>query len=169
MSHLIEKPLPQLNLKAIYKNELVEDFSSIYKINRPLAVIFFPWCAGFVCPIEFSKFQNSLSSFLENEIDVIAVIRKSPVFIQTLKKKSMRDGGLLEVDYPILCDEDASFSKQCDAYCEESEMLRRSVILTDENGTIIHTSTNDTHIERRPQDLLSVFHSYAKFKACNHF
>lgn len=77
--------------------------------------------------------------------------------------KSRKDGGLGEMDIPLLSDVNKTISKSYGCLIEEGEDVGisfRATYIIDKNGVVRHASVNDLPVGRNPDEFLRLVKAF---------
>jgi peroxiredoxin 2/4 len=111
----------------------------------------------FVCPTEIIEFSNRVEEFRQVNCEVIAVSVDSKYSHLAWTKLPRNQGGLGQINFPILSDITKQISKQYDVLIEEGEdagVSLRGLFILDEKQRIRHISVNDLSVGRSVDETL---------------
>jgi alkyl hydroperoxide reductase subunit AhpC len=128
---LIGKPEPDWEGMAYVKGEQKKlskkDFGGKWHI-----LYWYPLDFPFVCPTEIKGFQENLSSFLDDKIDVIGVSTDS--FFSHKAWFADRKTFPQEITHPVLADLNHSISRAFGVLKEEAGIAYRASVVLDDKG-----------------------------------
>jgi len=148
---LIGKPEPDWEGMAYVKGEQKKlskkDFGGKWHI-----LYWYPLDFTFVCPTEIKGFQENLSSFSDDKIDVIGVSTDS--FFSHKAWFADRKTFPQEVTHPVLADLNHSISRAFGVLKEEAGIAYRASVVVDDKGVIRAYHVSDTQVGRSPREVL---------------
>ena len=152
---LVTKKAPDFTAPAVMPdNTIVEDFNLYENIGEIGAVLFFyPLDFTFVCPTEIITFNKKLDEFKKRGVNVIGVSIDSQFSHLAWKNTEINNGGIGQVQYPLVADLDKSISKAYDVLLNESVALRASFLI-DSDKIIRHAVINDLPLGRNIDEML---------------
>jgi peroxiredoxin (alkyl hydroperoxide reductase subunit C) len=165
MSVLVTKKAPDFTAKAVMpNNEINEKFNLHSYIKGKIGVLFFyPLDFTFVCPSEIIAFGNRLNDFKSRGAEIIAVSVDSHFSHLAWKNTIIGNGGIGQVQYPIVSDLTKNISRDYDVLIDESVALR-GTFLIDQNGIVRHQLVNDLPLGRNIDEALRMVDSLKFFQ-----
>ena len=115
--------------------------------NRFLLLFFYPLDFTFVCPTEIIEFSNKAKQFREVNCDVVGCSIDSHFTHMEYTKKSRADGGLGDIDIPLLSDMKKETADKYGVLADAGISFRGTFIIDNEQ-IIRHASINDLPIGR---------------------
>lgn len=100
---LVRRPAPNFQGPVWYQGDFKTIQLSDYK-GKYLVLFFYPLDFTFVCPTEIIAFSNHAKAFREVNCEVVACSIDSKFSHMEYSLKSRKDGGLGEMDIPLLAD-----------------------------------------------------------------
>lgn len=148
MSTLVTKQAPDFTATAVMgDNSFKEDFKlSDYRGNYVI-LFFYPLDFTFVCPSEIIAFDKALAKFHEKNCEVIGVSIDSHFTHLAWKNTPVNDGGIGNIQYPLVADLDKSISRRYSVLLDMGIALR-GTFLIDKEGIIRHAVINDLPLGR---------------------
>ena len=131
-----------------FKEVSLDDFK-----NKWLLLFFYPLDFTFVCPTEILDFSNKAKHFREIGCEVVGCSIDSHFSHMEYTKKSREDGGLGNIDIPLLAD----FGKKVgDAYgvLNDAGICYRGSFIVDDKQIVRHISINDLPVGRNVDEYL---------------
>ena len=155
MSALVTREAPDFTAQAVMPdNSFAELTLSSYR-GKYVVLFFYPLDFTFVCPSEIIAFDKALSKFRERDAELIGVSVDSR-FTHLAWKNTPRDqGGIGQINYPLVADLSKNISKQYGVLLGE-EVALRGLFLIDKEGTIRHALVNDLPLGRNVDEALRV-------------
>jgi peroxiredoxin (alkyl hydroperoxide reductase subunit C) len=155
MAVLVGKAAPDFTAATVMGNNSIEPkFNLKSHINGKYAVVFFyPLDFTFVCPSELIAFDHRLDEFKSRGVEVISVSIDSHFTHLAWKNTPINNGGIGQVQYPMVADIKHEI---CKAYDVETEggVAYRGSFLIDKNGVVRHQVVNDLPLGRNIDEML---------------
>ena len=107
---LVTKEAPDFTTTAVMPNNSINDNFNLYEnLGENGAVLFFyPLDFTFVCPTEIITFNKKLDEFKKRGVNVIGVSIDSQFSHLAWKNTEINNGGIGQVQYPLVADLDKS-------------------------------------------------------------
>ena len=155
MTVLTGKKAPDFTATAVMADNSINDSFNLTKyLDGKIGVLFFyPLDFTFVCPSEIIAFDNKLKEFEERGAKVIAVSVDSHFSHIAWKNTSINDGGIGQVQFPMVADLTKNIARDYDVLVNESVALR-GTFLIDQAGLVRHQVVNDLPLGRSIEDAL---------------
>jgi peroxiredoxin 2/4 len=155
MSVLVGKKAPDFTTAAVMpNNEINEQFNLHSYLNKKIGVLFFyPLDFTFVCPSEIIAFNNRLQEFKNRGVEVIGVSVDSKFSHLAWKNTEINNGGIGQVQYPLVADLSKNISRDYDVLVGE-EVALRGTFLIDQEGFVRHQLINDLPLGRNIDEAL---------------
>ena len=152
---LVTKEAPDFTATAVMPNNSINDNFNLYEnLGENGAVLFFyPLDFTFVCPTEIITFNKKLDEFKKRGVNVIGVSIDSQFSHLAWKNTEINNGGIGQVQFPLVADLDKSISKAYDVLLNESVALRASFLI-DSDKIIRHAVINDLPLGRNIDEML---------------
>ena len=168
---LVTKTAPDFNATAIMPDNSFKEISlSDYK-GKKVVLFFYPLDFTFVCPTELIAFDKRLAEFEKRGVQVLGCSVDSQFSHLAWKNTDVNNGGIGNVQYPIIADLDKSIARDYDVLIgaepatvltdeEEYEttigggVALRGSFLIDEEGTVRHAVINDLPLGRNIDEML---------------
>lgn len=131
-----------------FKNICLEDYK-----NQYLLLFFYPLDFTFVCPTEIIQFSNLYSKFKHEGCEVLGCSIDSHFSHMEYTKKPRKEGGLGEIEFPLLADLSHQIGKDY-GVLNEGGLAYRATFLIDKAQTLRHFSVNDLPIGRNANEYL---------------
>lgn len=122
---LVTKKAPNFTAKAVLAdNQIVADFELYKNLGKNGAVLFFwPLDFTFVCPSEIIAFSNRVNAFKERGMNIIGVSIDSEFTHFAWKNTPVEEGGVGDIQFPMVADIDKSITRSYDILLNESVAL----------------------------------------------
>lgn len=152
---LVTKKFEDFTAKAVMPdNTINESFTLSENMGENGTVLFFyPLDFTFVCPSEIIAFDKRLAEFVSRGIQVIGVSVDSEYSHLAWKKTKVEDGGIGNVQFPIVSDLTKEIAYNYDVLLDEGVALRGSYLI-DADGTIRHAVINDLPLGRNIDEMI---------------
>jgi len=148
MSSLVTKQAPDFTATAVMgDNSFKEDFKLSDFRGKYVILFFYPLDFTFVCPSEIIAFDKALAKFQEKNCEVIGVSIDSQFTHLAWKNTPINDGGIGNIQYPLVADLDKKISRQYGVLLDMGVALR-GTFLIDKEGVIRHAVINDLPLGR---------------------
>jgi peroxiredoxin (alkyl hydroperoxide reductase subunit C) len=155
MNNLIQKQAPNFIADAVMENGKFKKLSLSDYINKYIVLFFYPLNFTFVCPTEIISFSNRINEFKKRNTQILGISVDSKFSHQTWKKISTQNGGIGNVNFPLISDLTKDISKEYGVLIEDSIALR-GTFLIDKKSTIRHSSINDLPIGRNIDEIIRI-------------
>lgn len=159
---LVRKSAPTFEAPAWYQGDFHTLKLSDYK-GKYLVLFFYPLDFTFVCPTEIIAFSNKAKEFREIGCEVVACSVDSKFSHMEYCLKSRKDGGLGDMDIPLLSDINKTISKSYGCLIDEGEdegISFRATYIIDPKGVVRHESVNDLPVGRNPDEFLRLVKAF---------
>ena len=168
---LVTKKAPEFKTMAVMPDNSINEVSlSDYK-GKKVVLFFYPLDFTFVCPTELLAFNKRLSEFESRDVQVLGCSVDSRWTHLAWKNTDINNGGIGNIQYPLLQDLDKSIARNYDvligssqAYIEAEDfegltsigggVALRGSFLIDEEGIIRHAVINDLPLGRNIDEML---------------
>jgi alkyl hydroperoxide reductase subunit AhpC len=159
---LIRKPAPGFVADAWWKGDFrkinIQDYQGKYVV-----LFFYPLDFTFVCPTEIIAFNNKANEFRQLGCELLAVSVDSKFSHMEYTLKSRKDGGLGEMDIPLVSDINKTISRDYGCLCEDGDdvgVSYRATYIIDPKGIVRHSSINDLPVGRNPDEYLRLVKAF---------
>lgn len=152
---MIGQKFPTCTTPAVMADGTINnDFSvATYAKGKPCVVFFYPLDFTFVCPTELVAFHKAMKEFEKRGCKVIAASVDSVFSHSAWRKTPLNQGGIGEVDYPMLSDIKRELSTQLGILTPGAVTYRASYLI-DAEGTVRHMVINDLPLGRSVEEML---------------
>ncbi|MFN2353423.1 MAG: peroxiredoxin [Desulfopila sp.] len=156
---MITKEAPDFTATAVLAdNSFKEDFKLSDYRGQYVILFFYPLDFTFVCPSEILAFNNAVAEFEQHNCQLIGVSVDSQFSHFAWKNTPVNDGGIGNIDYPLVSDLDKSISRNYGVLLDEGVALR-GLFLIDKEGIVRHKVVNDLPLGRSVNEALRVLHA----------
>ena len=158
MSRLVGNPAPEFTAQALANGEFQEvslkNFDGKWKI-----LFFYPLDFTFVCPTEIVAFSDAAAKFREKNCEIIACSVDSVFSHLAWTQQDRNEGGLGEIDFPILSDINKDIAEKYEVLTEDGISLR-GLFLIDNNNVIQHSTINNLSVGRNVEEAYRLLTAY---------
>lgn len=156
MNITVGKPFPNNAVDVVTAdNQTINTSISDWAQGSPCVVFFYPKDFTFVCPTEIVAFDQAMSEFEKRGVKVIGGSVDTAESHTKWRNTALKDGGIGQINYPLLADNNKALSEQLGILNEEGLTYRASYLLS-ANGTIRHMIVNDMPIGRSVTEMLRI-------------
>jgi peroxiredoxin (alkyl hydroperoxide reductase subunit C) len=158
MSVLVGKAAPDFTVQAVMPDNSFQEVSlSDYK-GKHVVLFFYPLDFTFVCPSEIIAFDHRLAEFQARDTEVLAVSIDSHFTHLAWKNTDIKNGGIGNVQFPMLADVDKSITEAYDMRTDPGIALRGSFLI-DKDGIVQHQVVNALNLGRNVDEMLRMVDS----------
>jgi peroxiredoxin (alkyl hydroperoxide reductase subunit C) len=151
---LVTKEAPDFTADAVLPdNEFGTIKLSSYR-GKNVVLFFYPLDFTFVCPSEILAFNKRLAEFKAKNTEVIGVSVDSKFTHLAWKKTAVEDGGIGDIQYPLVADLKKEISSSYGVLFEPAGVALRGLFLIDTKGVIRHAVINDLPLGRSVSEAL---------------
>jgi peroxiredoxin (alkyl hydroperoxide reductase subunit C) len=168
---LVTKKAPEFKTQAVMPDNTIQEVNlSDYK-GKKVVLFFYPLDFTFVCPTELLAFDKRLSEFESRGAQVLGCSVDSRWSHLAWKNTDVNNGGIGNIQYPLLQDLDKSIARNYDVLVGASDVMveteeglettsiggavaLRGSYLIDEEGVIRHAVLNDLPLGRNIDEML---------------
>jgi len=159
MSLLVTQPAPDFTATAVMPdNSFNEEFSLRDYRGKYVLLFFYPLNFTFVCPSEILAFNKAVKAFEEANCQLIGISIDSAFSHLAWKNTPVNNGGIGNIQYPLVADLDKSISKSYEVLLDIGIALR-GLFLIDREGIVRHTVVNDLPLGRNVNEALRILHA----------
>ncbi|MFG1484077.1 peroxiredoxin [Halobacteriovorax sp. HFRX-2_2] len=156
---LVSKAAPEFKGNAVVNGEIKEislsDFKGKWKV-----LFFYPLDFTFVCPTEITAFSDKIQLFKDLNTEVIACSVDSAFSHLAWTKQSRNEGGLGDINFPILEDLTKEVSKSYGALMPSGDVAFRATYIIDDNNIVQHVSINNLSVGRNVEEVARLVDGY---------
>ena len=154
MSTLVTRQAPDFTATAVMgDNSFKEDFKLSDFQGKYVILFFYPLDFTFVCPSEIIAFDKALAKFQKKNCEVVGVSIDSQFTHWAWKNTPVNDGGIGNIQYPLVADLDKKISRQYGVLLDMGVALR-GTFLIDKEGVVRHAVINDLPLGRSIDEAL---------------
>jgi len=147
LTTLVTQEAPDFTAQAVMPDNTFGELTLSKYRGKYVILFFYPLDFTFVCPSEILAFNKRLAEFKERNCEVISVSVDSRFTHLAWKNTPVEDGGIGNVQFPMVEDLSKSIAKSYGILLNESVALR-GLFLIDPKGVVRHTIINDLPLGR---------------------
>jgi len=168
---LVTKLAPDFKAQAVMPDNSFKEVSLSDYTDKKIVLFFYPLDFTFVWPTELIAFNNRLGEFEKRGVQVLGCSVDSHFSHLKWKEMDVNNGGIGNVQYPLISDLDKSIARSydvllgaTDAYVETDDSATNTTVgggialrgsfLIDENGVVRHEIKNDLPLGRNIDEML---------------
>lgn len=159
MAPQLAKPAPQFSGMAVvngqFKEIKLDDFKGKY-----LVLFFYPLDFTFVCPTEIIAFSDRADEFKKVGCEVVAASTDSHFCHLAWVNTPRKQGGLGEMNIPLLADKSATIAKAYGVLNEETGIPFRGLFIIDGKGILRQVTINDLPVGRSVDETLRLVQAF---------
>ncbi|QEN06183.1 peroxiredoxin [Thiospirochaeta perfilievii] len=155
MSVLVTKQAPNFKAAAVLPDNTFGEIELNDYKGKYVVLFFYPLDFTFVCPTEIIEFNRKLDEFKKRGVEVIGISVDSENSHFAWKNTPVNEGGIGDIQYPLVSDIKKSISKDYDVLFDESIALR-GLFLIDKDGIVRHQVVNDLPLGRNVDEAIRV-------------
>lgn len=156
MAAQVTQPAPDFTATAVLPdNTFKDDFKLSDCRGKYVVLFFYPLDFTFVCPSEIIAFDRKLKEFKDRGCEVIGVSVDSHYSHLAWKRTPREQGGIGNVQFPMVADITKSISRDYGVLLNESVALR-GLFLIDKEGVLRHALINDLPLGRNVDEAIRV-------------
>ena len=155
----VTQPAPTFTKTAVVKGAFEEISLEQYK-GKWVVLGFFPLAFTFVCPTEIIAFSEAAKQFAERDAHVLFASTDSEYSLLAWTNVPRKEGGLGEIEIPLLADTNHSLSKDYGVLLPEAGVTLRGLFLIDPKGTVRQITINDLPVGRSVDETLRLLDAF---------
>jgi peroxiredoxin (alkyl hydroperoxide reductase subunit C) len=150
---LVTQEAPDFTANAVLADNTFGQLQLSSLRGKYVVLFFYPLDFTFVCPSEILAFNKKLDEFKAKNTEVVGVSVDSRFTHLAWKKTAVEDGGIGNIQYPLVEDLNKSIARSYGILFGESVALR-GLFLIDTKGVIRHAVINDLPLGRSVNEAL---------------
>ncbi len=155
MSVLVTKEAPDFQAQAVMPDGSFQEVKLSDYRGKYVLLFFYPLDFTFVCPTEIIAFSDRVKDFTSANVQVLGVSIDSHFTHLAWRNTKRADGGLGQIDYPLVADLGKSISQAYDVLLPAGIALR-GLFLVDKDGIVRHQVVNDLPLGRSVDEALRI-------------
>ncbi len=138
-----------------FKSLSSDDFKGKWKV-----LYFYPLDFTFVCPTEITAFAEALPKFKELNCEVIGCSVDSKFSHLAWTKQPRNQGGLGEMNYPLLADMTKKIATDFGVLIEGAGVALRGLFIIDDKDVIQHSTINNLGVGRNVDEVVRLVEAF---------
>ncbi|MBC8353428.1 MAG: peroxiredoxin [Planctomycetes bacterium] len=163
MSVLVQKPAPEFKAQAVMSDGSFQEINLSDYRGKYVVLFFYPLDFTFVCPTEIIAFSERAAEFEQLGVQLLGVSVDSHFSHLAWRNTARTEGGLGQIDYPLVADLDKEISRAYDVLLEGGIALR-GLFLIDKDGVVRHQVVNDLPLGRSVDEALRLVQALQFFE-----
>jgi len=155
----IGKPAPDFRGQAVINGAFKEIKLSDYK-GKYVVLFFYPLDFTFVCPTEIIAFSDRAEEFRKIGVELIACSADSHFSHLAWTNVPRKQGGLGEMNIPLLADKSGKISREYGVFIEEEGIPFRGLFIIDPKGNLRQITINDLPVGRSVDETLRLVQAF---------
>nr|QWK41818.1 hypothetical protein [Protohalopteris sp.] len=155
ISTQVGKPAPDFEVTAVFQEEFGKIRLSDYRYKKYVILFFYPLDFTFVCPTEITSFSDRFNEFAALDTEILGVSVDSKYAHLTWLQTDREEGGLGELEYPLVADLRKEISKAYNVLLNSGVALR-GLFIIDKEGIIQYATINNLSVGRSVDETLRV-------------
>ncbi|KAJ1984760.1 peroxiredoxin [Dimargaris verticillata] len=155
MAVKVQEKAPHFSGEAVHKGEFKTITLDDYK-GKYLVFFFYPLDFTFVCPTEIIAFSDRIKEFRDINCEVVAASVDSKFSHFAWTAQSRKEGGLGDIEFPILSDITKQVSRDYGVLLETEGVALRGLFVIDPHQNVRAVTVNDLPIGRSVDETLRV-------------
>ena len=158
-TRLVGNPAPRFKAQAVVNGEFktvsLDDYKGKWKV-----LFFYPLDFTFVCPTEITAFSNATSKFKELGAEVMGASVDSHFSHLAWIKQPRNQGGLGNVEFPLLADLNKEIARSYGVLLEEQGIALRGLFIIDNKDIVVHSTINQLSVGRNVDEILRLVEAF---------
>jgi peroxiredoxin (alkyl hydroperoxide reductase subunit C) len=152
----VQQEAPEFTAQAVMPDGSFKEIKLADYRGKYVALFFYPLDFTFVCPTELIALSEKIGEFQERNAEVLAISIDSHFSHAAWRSTPREQGGVGELQYPLISDLDKSIARQYGVLLEKPGIALRGLFLLDKKGVLKHITINDLPIGRNVDEILRV-------------
>lgn len=153
------KPAPVFSGTAVVNREFKQIKLKNYK-GKYVVLLFYPLDFTFVCPTELIAFSDAFPEFQKLNCQVIAASTDSQFGHFAWMNTPRREGGLGDMNIPLLSDKSGKIARAYGIYDEDSGVPWRGLFIIDDKQRLRQITINDHSVGRSVDETLRLVQAF---------
>jgi alkyl hydroperoxide reductase subunit AhpC len=157
---LIQKQAPDFKAQAVLADGSIAELKlSDYK-GKWVVLFFYPLDFTFVCPTEIVSFSDKIAEFKAIGAEVLGVSVDSQFTHLAWRQVARKDGGLGDLQYPLVADLNKSIARDYGVLIEEAGIALRGTFIIDPKGVVRAAHIHDLPVGRNIDEAVRVIKAF---------
>lgn len=165
MAPALEKPAPPFVGTAVIEGEFKTIKLSDYK-GKYVVLFFYPLDFTFVCPTEIVAFSDRFEEFKKINCELIGASCDSHFSHLAWINTPRKNGGLGEMNIPLLADKSGKIARDYGVYNEETGVPYRGLFIIDGQQKLRQITINDLPVGRSVDETLRLVQAFQHTDEC---
>ncbi|MBI5493128.1 MAG: peroxiredoxin [Deltaproteobacteria bacterium] len=152
----VQNEAPDFRAQAVAGDGTVSEIKLSDYRGKYVVLFFYPLDFTFVCPTEIIALSDRVEEFEVRNAQVIGVSVDSHFSHMAWRNTPRKQGGIGEVNYPLVSDLDKSISRKYGVLVEKPGIALRGLFIIDREGKLRHITINDLPLGRNVDEVLRV-------------
>ncbi len=152
----VQQKAPDFTATAVVEDNSFKQISLSDFKGKKVVLFFYPLDFTFVCPTEIIAFSEQIEEFKKRGVQVLGASIDSQFSHLAWKKTPRAEGGLGEIQYPLIADTTKDISRKYGVLLENAGIALRGLFLIDEEGVLRHQVVNDLPLGRSVEEAIRV-------------
>ncbi|MBT3586801.1 MAG: peroxiredoxin [Halobacteriovoraceae bacterium] len=156
---IVGNPAPAFKTQALvggdFKELSLDSFKGKWKV-----LFFYPLDFTFVCPTEITAFSDAAGKFKELNAEVLGCSIDSRFSHLAWSKQSRSEGGLGQLDIPLLEDLSKSIASDYGVLLEDAGIALRGLFIIDDKNVVQHATVNNLGVGRNVDEVLRLVEAF---------
>nr|XP_012221533.1 PREDICTED: peroxiredoxin 1 [Linepithema humile] len=155
----LQKPAPAFSGTAVVNGQFKDIKLSDYK-GKYVVLFFYPLDFTFVCPTEIIAFSDRVKEFSDINCQLIAASTDSHFSHLAWVNTPRKQGGLGEMNIPLLADKSFKISRDYGVLDEETGIPFRGLFIIDNKQNLRQVTINDLPVGRSVDETLRLVQAF---------
>lgn len=155
----VQQPAPAFKGTAVVNNDFKDIQLSDFK-GKYLVLFFYPLDFTFVCPTEIIAFSDRIAEFKALNTEIVGVSVDSHFSHLAWVNMPRKDGGLGQMNYPLLADLTKNISRDYGVLLEDAGISLRGLFIIDPTGVVRQITINDLPVGRSVDETLRLIKAF---------
>ncbi|KAF2452572.1 thioredoxin-like protein [Lineolata rhizophorae] len=157
----VQHPAPAFSCTSVVDGAFEEISLTTYTSTKQwLVLAFVPMAWTFVCPTEIIAFSDAAAQFKARGAAVAFASTDSEYSLLAWTNASRRDGGLGQVNIPLISDKNHKLSREYGVLIEEEGIALRGLFIIDPRGIVRQITINDLPVGRSVDECLRLLDAF---------
>ncbi|RPA74368.1 thioredoxin-like protein [Ascobolus immersus RN42] len=157
----VQKPAPSFKTVGVVNGDIVDiSLDSEQFAGKWIVLAFIPMAWTFVCPTEIIAFSDAIKQFEERNTAVAFASVDSEYSLLAWSNAARKDGGLGNVNFPLLSDKKHTLSKDYGVFLEDAGVALRGLFIIDPKKTVRQITINDLPVGRSVDETLRLIDAF---------
>lgn len=164
----VSRKVDNFKAEAVLPNGEIKEVSleENMKNNKWTVLMFYPLDFTFVCPTEIVGMSESYETFKKEGAEIFGISTDSVHSHLAWCQKSVKDGGIGKINYPLIGDVNHEISKQFGVLIPEEGIAVRGLFVISPDGILEHATINNTNVGRNVDETLRILEALKSGGLC---